>query len=72
MLGANGYVTPEWAIWFTQMQGALTSRQFYVPVSDGAPTFTPEERGGFVPMAYDTANNRIYVYNGAWKLVALA
>jgi len=38
----------------------------------GAPTSTPTAFTGRVPLTYDTANNRLYIYNGAWRSVALA
>jgi hypothetical protein len=72
MTDDSGRPTRAWAPWFAQLRATLVpKRAFYIPVSDGAPTFTPETRAGFVAMAYDTANNRIYVFNGSWKLVAL-
>jgi hypothetical protein len=37
-------------------------------LSAGAPTGTPPNGS----MAYDTTNNKFYVYNGAWKSVTLA
>jgi|SRR5581483_2391174 len=44
----------------------------YVPTSAGAPTGVPTGFTGKVAMEYDTTNNRLYVYNGAWKSVVLA
>ncbi|MGB1214612.1 MAG: hypothetical protein ACPG4X_14705 [Pikeienuella sp.] len=62
-----------WQQWFTQMwRGLVAQRAFYIPTSDGVPSFTPEVRAGFVPMAYDTANNDLYVYNGSWVKVTLS
>jgi hypothetical protein len=38
----------------------------------GAPTGTPANAGsGQIPLVYDTTNNKLWAYNGAWKGVAL-
>lgn len=44
----------------------------YIPTCAGAPTGTPTSFTGRVPIIYDTSNNKIYVYNGAWKSVTLS
>lgn len=44
----------------------------FIPSCAGPPTGTPEAVTGKVPLIYDTTNNRLYAYNGAWKMVALA
>jgi len=44
----------------------------YIPTSAGAPTGIPTSYTGKVAMQYDTTNNKIYIYNGAWKAVTLA
>jgi len=45
----------------------MTGGFVYIPAAAGAPTGTPTTIAGQVPMYYDTANNRFYVYNGSWK-----
>ena len=49
----------------------MTNGFFYIPAAAGAPTGTPTAVAGRVPMYYDTTNNKFYIYNGAWKQVAL-
>lgn len=55
--------------------GALTTNQangyFYIPTCPGIPTGTPTSYTGRVPMIYDSTNNKFYIYNGAWKSVAM-
>lgn len=44
----------------------------YIPSCAGTPTGTPTTYTGRTPIVYDTSNNKIYVYNGAWKSVTLS
>lgn len=44
----------------------------YIPSCAGAPTGTPTTHTGTAPMVYDTTDNKLYVYNGAWKSVTLS
>lgn len=43
----------------------------YFPTCVGAPTGTPTSRTGTLASIYDTTDNKLYVYNGAWKSVTL-
>lgn len=42
----------------------------YMPSCAGTPSGTPTSKTGRVAFAYDTTNNKIYIYNGAWKATA--
>lgn len=42
----------------------------YIPSCAGTPTGVPTGQTGTVALVYDTTNNKIYVYNGAWKATA--
>lgn len=44
----------------------------YIPTCAGTPTGTPTARTGTVPMVYDSTNNRLYIYDGAWISAAFA
>ena len=48
-----------------------TNGFLYMPCGAGPPTGTPTAYTGSVAFYYDTTNNRIYVYNGAWRLIAV-
>jgi len=39
----------------------------YIPTCAGAPTGVPTTYTGRAAMVYDTTNNKLWVYNGAWK-----
>lgn len=42
----------------------------YMPSGEGTPTGVPTAFTGKVAFYYDTTNNKIYIYNGAWKATA--
>lgn len=44
-----------------------TTGFLYIPTCAGTPSGTPAAKTGTVAMVYDTSNNKMYVYNGAWK-----
>lgn len=64
---AGGFVVGNGALATNSTAGFL-----YIPSCSGAPTGTPATETGTVPLVYDTANNRIYAYNGGWKKIGLA
>ena len=44
-----------------------------IPTCAGTPTGTPQFYGnGTVPIVFDSTNNKIYIYTGSWKGVAVA
>jgi hypothetical protein len=49
-----------------------TNGFLYVPTCAGTPTGTPTAKTGKVALVFDTTNNELYVYDGAWISVALA
>ena len=44
----------------------------YIPSVGGIPTGTPTSFTGKVPLAFDTVNNDLYVYDGSWIKVGFA
>lgn len=44
----------------------------YIPSCAGTPTGVPTTYTGRTAMVYDSTNNKMYIYNGAWKSVTLA
>jgi hypothetical protein len=47
-----------------------TSGFLYIPTCAGAPTGVPAGFTGTVPIVFDTTNNKLYVYDGAWLSTA--
>jgi hypothetical protein len=43
----------------------------FFPTCAGPPTGVPVAKAGFVPVVFDTTNNKLWIYNGAWKGVTL-
>jgi hypothetical protein len=43
----------------------------YIPSCAGAPTGVPTAYTGKIALIYDSTNNDLYVYNAAWKKVAM-
>lgn len=50
---------------------SATDGFLYIPTVAGAPEGTPTTQSGRVALVYDKTNNKLYLYNGAWKSVAL-
>lgn len=48
-----------------------TNGFLYIPTCAGAPTGVPTAITGRAPIVFDTTNNKLCIYNGAWKTVAL-
>lgn len=65
--GGPSVVCGSAAIATTAISGFL-----YVPSCAGAPTGVPNGATGRVPIVYDTTDNKLYAYNGAWKSVTLS
>jgi hypothetical protein len=47
-----------------------TTGFLYLPTCAGTPSGAPEAQTGTAAVVYDTTNNKICVYNGAWKQTA--
>lgn len=55
------------------VQTTATTNFPYIPSCAGVPTGVPASTyTGALPLVYDSTNNKLYVYNGAWKGVTLA
>ena len=49
-----------------------TNGFLYIPSCAGIPTGIPTTNTGRAAMVYDSTNNRMYVYNGAWRSMLFA
>ena len=63
----NNFVMNNAALLTSATDGFL-----YIATCAGAPSGTPTSFTGRVAMVYDTTDNKLYVYNGAWKSVTLS
>ena len=60
IVGRGAETTPA------EIATTATAGFLHIPTANGAPTGVPTTVTGAVPIAYDRANNQLYVYNGAW------
>ena len=51
---------------------SMTDGFIYIPSAAGVPSGVPTGQTGRVPLYYDSTNNYLYIYNGAWKRVSFA
>ncbi len=51
----------------TALSLAGTNGFLYIPTAAGTPTGAPVAQTGRVPLVYNTSQNVLYIYNGAWK-----
>lgn len=73
----NAAATVKTALTLTELQSVVvgnaalatnaTDGFFYFPSCAGTPTGVPTANTGRVALVYDSTNNIIYIYNGAWK-----
>ena len=70
----TGSVSSTTGGWFGSAALATnaTTGFLYLPTCAGAPTGVPTAKTGQAAIVFDSTNNRIYIYNGAWKSVAVA
>lgn len=41
----------------------------YISTTTGTPTGTPSSISGYVPVVYDTTNDKAWIYNSSWKVL---
>jgi len=79
-IDAQSGATNNWTMWANGGSvvlnggGAIatnaTTGFVYLPSCAGTPSGTPVAVTGAVAFVYDTTNNKIAIYNGAWKQTA--
>ena len=67
---ATASVAPSLVIGSAALATSATDGFVYLPTCAGTPTGVPTANTGTCAMVYDTTNNKIAVYNGAWKQTA--
>lgn len=69
-LSLRGYITENGSVIIGSGASALattaTDGFLYIPTCAGAPTGVPTTQTGTVALIFDTTNNRLYIYDGAW------
>ncbi len=56
----------------TTLAPTATAGFLWIPKVAGVPTGAPSAATGAVAIVYDSTNNRIYIHNGSWRMVAVA
>jgi hypothetical protein len=67
-IDSNGNIVPGTGALATNATTGFT----YLETCAGAPTGVPTAFTGRVATIYDTTNNRLYIYNGAWRSATFA
>jgi hypothetical protein len=65
-IDGSGNIVPGTAALATTAVNGFT----YIQTCPGTPTGVPTAFAGRAALVYDTTNNKLYVYNGAWKATA--
>lgn len=81
MSTVDGTTYTEWGRWtnagsFIVGTAAINTNAtdgfLYIPTCAGTPSGTPTAKSGRSPVVYDSTNNLLYIYNGAWKSATFA
>jgi hypothetical protein len=69
----TGTVNSSGGAWFgtAALATGATTGHVYIQTSAGAPTGVPAAKTGQVALQFDTTNNKLYVYDGAWLSTAV-
>lgn len=62
----------NWVVGTAALATNATNGFLYIPTCAGAPSGTPTAKTGRCAMVYDSSNNALKIYNGAWKSVTLS